>query len=116
MQWLRKDGSVKVVIGFLLIGLGIVFFGMGIDPESDSISDFFHLFSLGKALLMTVLALLTFNWPQLLALMIGLRTWQLDDNHAGKYLAIAALILILINTVQLFLYSPPGNGGSPGWD
>jgi hypothetical protein len=110
MQWLRKDGSAKVVIGFLLIGLGIVFFGMGIDPESDSLASFFQRFSLGKALVMTVLALLTFNWPQLLALMIGLLTWQLDNNLAGKYVVIAALILIIINTIQLFLYSPPGNG------
>ena len=48
MQWLRKDGSAKVVIGFLLIGLGIVFFGMGIDPDSDSLASFFQRFSLGS--------------------------------------------------------------------
>ncbi len=110
MQWLRKDGSAKVVIGFLLIGLGFIFYGMGIDPESDSLASFFERFSLCKALVMTVMVLLTFNWPQLLALMIGLLAWQLDDNQAGKYVAIAALILIVINTVRLFLYSPPGNG------
>ena len=110
MQWLLEDGSVKVVIGFLLIGLGIVFCVMGINPESESLTSFFQRLSLAKALMMTVLALLAFNWPQLLALMIGLLTWQLDDNPAGKYLAIAALILIVITTVQLFLYSPTGNG------
>ena len=109
MQWLHKDGSGKVIIAFLLIGLGIVYYVMGLSPESDSIASLFQRLSLGKALVMTLLAVLTFNWPQLLALMIGLVAWQLDDNRAGKYVAIAALILTAITTVQLFLHSPTVN-------
>ena len=105
MQFQRRVGRVKIVIGFMLLGIGAFFCVIGINPESESIYSFFQHLSFGRALMMTLLAILTFNWPQLLSLLIGFLSWQQDDNPVGKYMMIASLILIVITIVQLFLYS-----------